>query len=251
MKKLRGVLFSLSEHIPAARWCLAMAVIAFTAVVSVYKYIDLADSAAFSSFETLFLIITDTVNVIFIYLPLYLFVVCGIMFDSGFGGLEILRLGSRRAWLAGKLVTYIVNTVIFFGAVFIINMAVCSRAFYFSDTWSSGFVGFRVMMGYSGLDFSMSPVPTIIMASVSVLLLYMLCGTVNMLVSILTGRESAALFFSLFAGIGLGLLNMSVTSNSGTSQLIRCVVLLAVSAAVYVFCVFTAYKKDLTGLKSA
>ena len=244
-------MFSLSEHIPAARWCLAMAVIAFTAVVSVYKYIDLADSAAFSSFEALFLIITDTTNVIFIYLPLYHFVVCGIMFDSGFGGIEILRCGSRGAWLSGKLITYIVNTVIFFAAVFGINYVVCSRAFYFSDTWSSGFVSVRVMLGHSALDFSAPPIPTVILASASVLLLYMLCGTVNMLVSLLTGRESAALFFSLFAGIGLGLLNMSVTSNSGTSQIIRCIVLLIVSAAVYVFCITAANKKDLSGVKSA
>ena len=250
MKKLRGVGFELSEHIPAARWCLAMAVIAFTAVVSVYKYIDLADSAAFSSFEALFLIITDTTNVIFIYLPLYLFVVCGIMFDSGFGGIEILRFGSRPAWLAGKLITYIVNTVIFFAAVFIIDLVVCSRAFYYSDTWSSGFVSVRVMLGYSALDFSAPPIPTVIMASVSVLLLYMLCGTVNMLVSLITGRESAALFFSLFAGIGLGLLNMTVTSNGVGSQILRCIVLLAASAAVYVFCISSANKKDLGGVKS-
>lgn len=243
-------MFSLSEHIPAARWCLAMAVIAFTAVVSVYKYIDLADSAAFSSLEALFLIITDITNVIFIYLPLYLFVVCGIMFDSGFGGIEILRCESRPAWLAGKLITYIVNTVIFFAAVFVINYVVCSRAFYFSDTWSSGFVSVRVMLGHSALDFSAPPIPTVIGASASVLLLYILCGTVNMLVSLLTGRESAALFFSLFAGIGLGLLNMSVTSNSGASQIMRCIVLLAVSAAVYVFCISAVNKKDLGSSKS-
>ena len=91
MRKFRGVFFSLTEHIPAARWCLAMAVISFTAAVSVYKYIDIADTAAFSSLEALFLIITDVTNIVFIYLPLYLFTVCGIMFDSGFGGIEILR----------------------------------------------------------------------------------------------------------------------------------------------------------------
>ncbi|MDE6710725.1 MAG: hypothetical protein K2J76_09590, partial [Oscillospiraceae bacterium] len=137
MKKLRGVMFSLSEHIPAARWCLALTVIAFTAVVSVYKYIDIADMAAFSSFEALFLIITDTVNIVFIYLPLYLFTVCGIMFDSGFGGIEILRCGSRPRWLAGKLITYLINKLTFFAAVFIINYIVCSRAFNFSSLWSS------------------------------------------------------------------------------------------------------------------
>lgn len=250
MKKLRGVFFSLTEHIPAARWCLAAAVIAFTAAVSVYKYIDIADTAAFSSLEALFLMLTDVTNIVFIYLPLYLFTVCGIMFDSGFGGIEILRCGSRPKWLAGKLIAYIVNTVIFFAAVTAIDYIVCSRAFYFSGAWSSGFVGVRVMLGHSASDFSYPPVPTIIGAAASALLLYMLCGTVNMLVSLLTGRESAALFFSLFAGISLGLLNMSVSSNSGASQLLRCIILLACTAAVYVFCVAAANKKDLGGTRS-
>lgn len=250
MKKLRGVKFSLTEHIPAARWCLAMAVISFTAAVSLYKYIDLADTAAFSSLEALFLIITDVTNIVFIYLPLYLFTVCGIMFDSGFGGIEILRCGSRPKWLLGKLIAYIVNTVIFFAAILAINYTVCSRAFNFSSVWSSGFVSVRVMLGHSALDFSAPPVPTIIGAAVSVLLLYLLCGTVNMLVSLLTGRESAALFFSLFAGIAMGLLNMTVTSNSGASQALRCIVLLACTAAVYVFCIAAANKKDLGGMKA-
>lgn len=249
MKKLRGAWFSLAEHIPAARWCLALAVIAFTAVVSVYKYIDLADMAAFSSFEALFMIITDITNIVFIYLPLYLFTVCGIMFDSGFGGIEILRCGSRGKWLAGKLITYLVNTVLFFAAVFIINYAVCSRAFNFSEVWSSGFVGFRVMTGQPAADFVSPPLPTIIAASAAALLLYVLCGMINMLVSLVTDRESAALFVSLFAGIALGLANMTVLSNSAKSQLLRCAVLALASAAVYVFCIAAVRKKNFGGKK--
>ncbi len=249
MKKLRGAWFSLAEHIPAARWCLALAVIAFTAVVSVYKYIDLADMAAFSSFEALFMIITDITNIVFIYLPLYLFTVCGIMFDSGFGGIEILRCGSRGKWLAGKLITYLVNTVLFFAAVFIINYAVCSRAFNFSEVWSSGFVGFRVMTGQPAADFVSPPLPTIIAASAAALLLYVLCGMINMLVSLVTDREAAALFVSLFAGIALGLANMTVLSNSAESQLLRCTVLALASAAVYVFCIAAVRKKNFGGKK--
>ena len=250
MKKFRGALFSLTEHIPAARWCLALAVIAFTAVVSVHKYIDMADMAAFSSFEVLFLILTDITNIVFIYLPLYLFTVCGIMFDSGFGGVEILRCGSRSSWLAGKLITYIVNTVLFFAALFIINYAVCTRAFNFSSVWSSGFVGFRVMMGQSANDFSAPPLPTIIAASFAVLFLYVLCGMINMLVSLLTSRESAALFTSLFAGIALGLANMTIASNSAKSQILRCAVLALSSAAVYVFCTAAVNKKNFGGRKN-
>ena len=247
--KLRGLRFSISEHIPAARWCLALAVIAFTAVVSVYKYVDMAGTAAFSAMEVLFLILTDPMNIVFIYLPLYLFIVCGIMFGSGFGGIEILRCGSRTNWLAGKLVTYLVNSLIFFGAVFAVNLIVCSKAFVFSSAWSGDFVGFRVMSGQPAADFTAAPVPTIIAASAAVLLFYVLCGTVNMLVSLATDRESAALFASLFVGIALGLGNMLVLSNSAASQLLRCLVLAASSAAVYVFCIAAVRKKDFGGKK--
>lgn len=247
--KLRGLRFSLSEHIPAARWCLALAVIAFVAVVSVHKYVDMAGMVTFSAMEVLFLILTDPMNIVFIYLPLYLFVVCGIMFDSGFGGIEILRCGSRTNWLAGKLVTYIVNSVVFFGVMFVINLIICSRAFNFSNVWSGDFVGFRVMSGQPATDFTTAPVPTIIAASAAVLLFYVLCGTVNMLVSLASNRESAALFVSLFAGIALGLGNMLVLSNSAGSQLLRCLVLAAAAAAMYVFCIASVRKKDFGGKK--
>ncbi|MDE6595485.1 MAG: hypothetical protein K2K44_05695, partial [Oscillospiraceae bacterium] len=80
---------------------------------------------------------------------------------------------------------------------------------------------------------------------------YVLCGIINMLVSLITGRESAALFFSLLAGISLGLANMAVTLNSGESQMIRCVILAVSAASVYVFCIAVANKKDFSGKKSA
>lgn len=251
MKKLRGLGFSLSEHIPAARWCLALAVTAFTAAVSVRKYIDLADTAAFSSFEALFMMITDITNIVFIYLPLYLFTVCGIMFGNDFGGIDILRCGSRGRWLAGKAITYAVNTVLFFAAVFAINLAVCSRTFEFSDVWSSGFVGFRVMTGNPAADFAAPPLPTIMGAAFSALLLYLFCGMINMFFSLMTGRESAALFVSLFAGIALGLLNMMSGSNSCGSQLLRCLVLAVSAEAVYVFSAAAVGRKDLGGGKTA
>lgn len=248
MSKLRGLSFSLSEHIPAARWCLALAVTAFAASVSVRKYIDLADTAAFSSFETMFMIMTDITNIVFIYLPLYLFTVCGIMFDGGFGGIGVLRCGSRGRWLAGKFITYAVNTILFFAAVLIINLTVCSRTFGFSGVWSSGFVSFRVMTGSPAEDFVFPPLPTIMSASVSAFAFYLFCGTVNMFFSLLTGKESAALFAALLTGIALGLANMTFSSNSIKSQLIRCAVFFVSTAAVYIFCAAAARNKDLSGM---
>lgn len=249
-KSLRGLRFSLTEHIPAARWCLALAVIAFTATVSVRKYIDLAETAAFSSFEAMFLIITDITNIVFIYLPLYLFTVCGIMFGGDFGGIDILRCGSRGRWLAGKAVTYAVNTALFFAAILTVNLIVCSRTFEFSSVWSSGFVGFRTMTGSPAADFSAPPLPTITGAAVSALLLYLFCGLINMFFSLLTDRESTALFVSLFAGIALGLLNMTEGSNGLGSQLLRCLALAASSGAAYVFALAAVSKKDLGRVKT-
>lgn len=249
MKKLRGLGFSLSEHIPVARWCLALAVTAFTAAVSVYKYIDLADTATFSAPEVLFLILTDVMNIVFIYLPLYLFTVSGVVFDRGFGGIEVLRCGSRGAWLGGKLVTYLINTLIFFAALIAIDLAVASGAFGFSDAWSGDFVGFRVMLGQPAEDFAYPPVPTIIAAAAAVCLFYVLCGLVNMLVSLLTDRESVAMFVSLLVGIALGLANMLLASNGLMWQLMRCGGLLLLCAAVYGLCIAAVRKKDFGGRK--
>ena len=249
MKKLRGAGFSLSEHIPVARWCLALVVIAFAAVVSVYKYIDLADTATFSSLEVLFLILTDVMNIVFIYLPLYLFIVSGITLDRGFGGIEVLRCGSRSSWLGGKLVTYLVNTLIFFLALIVADLAVASGAFGSSEVWSGDFVGFRVLMGQPAEDFAHPPVITIITAAAAVLLFYILCGLVNMLVSLLTDRESVAMFVSLFVGIVLGLANMLLASNGLVWQLIRCGVLLPLCAVAYGLCMAAVRKKDFGGRK--
>ncbi len=249
MNKLRGAFFSLSEHIPAARWCLSLIVISFTAVVSVFKYIDLAETAAFSAFEALFLILTDTMNIVFIYLPLYLFVVCGIMFDNGFGGIEILRCGSRGRWLTGKLLTYLLNTLIFFIFTLIINLAVCSAAFNKSDVWSGAFVGFRVMMGQPAGDFAYPPLPTISAACAALFMFYAMCGTINMLISLITDRESAALFGSLLAGIALGLLNMLIGTNDIISQLVRFGVLFSTAAVLYAVSLLAIRRKDFKGSK--
>ena len=251
MKQLRGLRFSLTEHIPAARWCLALAVIAFTAAVSVRKYIDLAETAAFYSFEGMVLIINDITKIVLIYKPRYHFNGFGIMFGEDFGGIDILRCGSRGRWLAGKAVTYGVNTALFFAAVAVVNLIVCSRTFEFSGVWSSGFVGFRVMTGSPAADFSAPPLPTIAGAALSAFLLYLFCGMINMFFSLLTGRESTALFVSLFAGIALGLLNMTAGSNGLGSQLLRCLVLAASSGATYVFSLAAVSKKNLGRGKAA
>ena len=131
----------------------------------------------------------------------------------------------------------------------IINITVCSRVFPFSDVWSGGFVGFRVMTGQPALDFAYPPVPVILSACGAVLLLYVLCGIINMLTALLTDRESAAFFTSLFAGISLGLLNMTIASNGIPEQLLRCIVLGALCFIAYGACIGAVKKKNFGGKK--
>lgn len=249
MRRIYRLFYSLFSHLPAARWCLGIAVISFAAVVSVYKYIDMADTAVFSSLETMYLILTDTMNTVFIYLPLYLFIVSGIMFDGGFGEVGILRFGSRREWLVVKAVTYVFNTLIFFAMLLIMNYTVSSQVFGFSDAWSGDFIGFRVMIGQPASDFSEPPVATIIVSACSVFLLYIFCGFMNMLFSLISDRESVGLFVSLIAGIGLGIADMVFIPDGFSARINYCAVLLILSFTTCVVSSSAVRKKNFAGKK--
>lgn len=249
MRRISRLFYGVTSHLPAARWCFAVIVIAFTAVVSVHKYIDMADTASFSCLEVIYLILTDTMNIVFIYLPLYLFVVSGIMFDSGFGEIAVLRYSDRSEWLSVKLAAYIVNTLVFFFMTVLLNFAVSFRVFNFSELWSGDFIGFRVMAGQSASDFAHSPVITIASASFAVFMLYVFCGTVNMLFSLVSDRESAGLFASLVAGVLLGIADMLITTESLASQINRIVVLAAACVLVCFIARAVVIKKNFGGKK--
>lgn len=249
MRRLYRLFSSLFSHLPAARWCLGVAVVSFAAVVSVYKYIDMADMAVFSSLETMYLILTDTMNTVFIYLPLYLFIVSGIMFDNGYGEIGILRFKSRTEWLSVKAAAYVLNTVVFFGIILLINYVVSSQVFSFSDVWSGDFIGFRVVSGQPASDFEQPPVPTIISACASVFMLYILCGFVNMLVSLVSGRESVGLFVSLALGIAFGVADMVIIPDGFMARLNCCAALLLASAAICAVSGRAVKKKNFAGKK--
>lgn len=250
MSKLRRLFFGFTEYIPAARWSFSLIVIAFIAVVSVYKYIDLADTAVFSSLEVLFMTLTDIINIVFIYLPLYLFTVCGIMNSDSFGGAEVIRFRSRSKWLLGKFMTYLLNTFLFLISLVLINLIVFESVFTFSDAWSGDFVGFRVMMGQPAKDFSYPPIPTIILSVLALFFFYLVCGAVNMAFSLMSGNEAIGLFFSLLIGIAFGLINMIMISADLLSQVIRSAVLVSVLVILYIICIFLVRKRDFGGKRN-
>lgn len=242
----KNINHNIREYFPIARWCLAVAVTAFTAVVSVFKYIDISDMAAtgFSSAETVFMILTDSVNIIFIYLPLYLFIICGILSENGLGAPEIIKSTSRYKWLLCKFITLLINTLVFFFVLLFLNIIIASRIFPYSSSWSGGFIGFRAMLGSSYYDFAYPPVPTIAFAVFSAFLMYLLCGTLSLFVSLSTEKEEAALFISLLFGIGTGVINAGIAVNNAVSQILRCGIFVLVMVIILLLCCKIAKTKD-------
>lgn len=242
----RGLKYSIAESFPAARWGLCAIAAAFSAVVGVYKYIELSDMAAagFSSLEITWLIFNDIINVVFIYLPLYLFIICGVISGESCGDIRIIRTGGRKAWLVSKFLCILINTAAFMALIFAINFFAASRAFYHSFSWSSGFVSLNVMSGYSALDFAYPPAATVGGSLVYMFAFYLFCGTAGMFVAVLRDREDISLLVSLILGIGAGLLSNYFPQKDALSQLLRFGAAGLLCAAFFALSLFAALRKD-------
>ncbi|OON99770.1 MAG: hypothetical protein ATN35_11020 [Epulopiscium sp. Nele67-Bin004] len=207
--------YNLSQSFNLLRWCIFVVVLAFVAYVSVAKYIMIADmtSITFSALENTYLILSDTVNIAYIYLPLYLFLVCGIVFDNNFGSLEIIKCNSRSDWFIKKCMTLFLYTLLFFVFVLGLNFSICYQVFPHSDKWSSDFINFRVMTGFSPQDFVNSPISTITMDIIRLFFSYLVAGIVSLVLALVTDKESFALFVSLPLGIAINLLEIWTLIN--------------------------------------
>lgn len=200
--------YNISESFNLVRWCLTVIAFSFVAVVSVAKFVQLSDIAAitFTSLEITYLILNDTTSIIYIYLPLYLFLICGIMFDDNFGTLEVIKCGSRMKWVMSKFMTLFFYTVMFFMTLFLINFLISNQVFPYKQEWSSDFLKVQVMMGESVKNFMYPPLVTIGLSVCSTFFLYLCAGSISVFFSLLTNKEAYALFGSLACGIGISTL---------------------------------------------
>lgn len=242
--------YNISESFNVVRWCLAILAFAFTCVVSVAKYIQLSDLTAitFSSLEITYLILNDTVSLTYIYLPLYLFLMCGMMFDDHFGVVEIIKSQSRGKWFMGKWVTLLFYTVLFFCVLFVINFIISTQVFPFSESWSSDFLKVQVTMGQSPQNFLYTPFQTIGLSLVSVFSLYLAVGMLSMLFSVLTHKEVYALFFSLMIGILTSILfieQLALTKQMSVSSFTwRNGILLGSMIVTFIATLWMVYQRD-------
>lgn len=203
MVTVKMLRYNISESFNVVRWCLTLVAFSFVAVVSVAKYIQLSDMTAitFSSLETTYLILNDTMSVVYIYLPLYLFLMCGLMFDDNFGALEVIKCKSRGKWYLCKWLTLLFYTIVFFICLFGMNFLICNQVFPYSTSWSSDFLHVQVMLGQSAKNFFYGPIETVGMSLISVFFLYLVAGMMSMFFSMITNKEAYAFFISLVLGI--------------------------------------------------
>ncbi|WP_409969529.1 hypothetical protein RFF05_06355 [Bengtsoniella intestinalis] len=200
---MRKFLFQLSTSFNPLRWCLFAVTIALVAVVEVYGYINLSASVAitFSSFETAFVILSDPMALAYIFLPLYLFLVCGLATHAPFGTLALLRYKSRRQWLCHKWGLLVVYTALFFGGLFAMVFTIASQAFPYQAVWSSDFILLQVSLGQEVANFIHSPLQTIGMSLLGAGLLYLFVGAVAMVCGLMRNSEPLALAVALVLGL--------------------------------------------------
>lgn len=216
----RMITYNISESFNVVRWCLTVIAFAFVAVVSVAKFVQIADMTAitFSSLEVTYLILNDTTSIMYIYLPLYLFLICGIMFDDNFGSLEVIKSGSRRNWVNSKFITLLFYTVMYFIVLFGMSFLISDQVFPFSSAWSSDFLKVQVMMGGNVRNFTYPPLMTIGLSICSVFCLYLCSGSVSVFLSLLTHKEAYALSGSLVIGLSISaLFVLGLTITKGMS----------------------------------
>ncbi|MFV0517448.1 MAG: hypothetical protein ACK5MV_08625 [Aminipila sp.] len=195
--------YNISESFNVVRWAIAIIIIAFVGVVNVYKYIELSDnvSITFSTLETTYLILNDFMSIVYIYLPIYIFTICGIMNADNFGLIEILKCGSRHRWVISKLFTLLFYTCAFFTLLFAVSFFISNQVFPYSSSWSSDFVKTQVAFGESVHKFVQNPFITILLQLGTLFLTYLISGAVSLWISLKTSKESLALLISILVGI--------------------------------------------------
>ncbi|MDR0992058.1 MAG: hypothetical protein LBL87_04055 [Ruminococcus sp.] len=233
----KSVRLSLSEDFPALRFCAAAVVAAFTAVVSVYKIIDISDavSSGYTAPETMMLIFTDIINTVFIYTPLYLFIIESAVTRRKFGILDVVKIGGRKNFAAANLFKVLFYTLIFFALLFIINGAVSLASFPSVNSWSKAFAGTSAIFGYGTEIFGSVPSQFITVKLSVFFLTLFVCGMVNTALSDLLGGKEYAFPISAVISIGLSLLTLSGLIGAGVVipiLLIAAAVLFAVDRGI-------------------
>ena len=190
------------------RWLLAAAAAAFSATVSLFRYVDSAWllDVHLSAEEVCILVLRSPVNAAFIYLPLYLFLACGIAGDLGSSPQALLLCGSRRRYLALLVTRLALVTAAFLALVTAITGAIALQIFPHSSLWSRDFLAWQALEGQSPLAFTLGPLPALGLQLLCRGAAYWLAGCLCLLCGVLWKSELLSLALGLLCGLPAALL---------------------------------------------
>ncbi|MDR0944285.1 MAG: hypothetical protein LBM41_07120 [Ruminococcus sp.] len=228
---------SLTEDFPAIRLIIAAMVITFAAVVTIYKYVDLSDSvsASFSSTETTILALSDMINRVFIFLPLYIFVVSGARLANGLGNTGILLQKSRAGVATNGILKVFFYTVLFAVILLIIVTATSQAAFPKADDFTRAFFGTSSAYGFRSDVLSETPSKVAVTLVTTMFLTYFTIGIINFFLSILL-KEDAAFVLTVIIGIGA---EAMIVQRSSALPLLPVVIVIAVIFILLSFAVLS------------
>ncbi|MDR0975165.1 MAG: hypothetical protein LBL80_05685 [Ruminococcus sp.] len=217
---------SLTEDFPALRLIITSLVIAFAVTVTVYKHIDLSDSvsASFSAPEAIILTLTDMINRVFIFLPLYIFVISGTK-NVGLGNTGTVLQRSRPGLVALEIIKVLFYTLIFFGILLIIVLATSNAAFPQAEDFTRTFFGASSSFGIRSDVLQGTPQTAVTNLFTSMFLTYFTIGIINMFLSLLL-KEEAAFVLTVIIGI---LSEIFITAYRIPLSLAACAVFTALS----------------------
>lgn len=138
-QRMRSFLnISIDQHILQRRWLILVPVVLLTAYIMSDDMLMVARNQQLSPniWNPLFSIFGNGGVIFSLINLLFLFLISDLPVETSFGGLLLLRLGSRSKWWLVKVLTLVAAALVFAGIVLVLVGGVASFAFPWSTSWS-------------------------------------------------------------------------------------------------------------------
>ena len=140
MRLLFYLNIQIRQYLLRKRWLLPLPVmlfIAYRSVNAIRSLLELHSGTAANIWDVFFITFGNGWNIVLILTNLFLFLVCDLLPEPGFGQLALLRLGSRQAWWLAKCLVLAVSVIAY--TLLVTGIVVAFTAFVLpvEFTWST------------------------------------------------------------------------------------------------------------------
>lgn len=136
---IRFVVIDLIQHIFTKRWLLiipVVAVVAYFTTASLHHH-KVGGIHTINVWDALFNTFGNPNNIFYCFNPIFLYFVSDFLPESAIGDSMLLRLGSRRIWWAGKVISLSMASLIYILLLVLGSFVLFGSIFQWSDGWSS------------------------------------------------------------------------------------------------------------------